>query len=162
MTHRIAVMLVAAILADGCAATDETVVKPNARLPTLSDSSPYPELRMWHTVGLLEGVDGVVVTPGLVRFYSGEGRGSVEQVGSLRTAKADDILSGIENMEAHDGKWLSCSRIKDGWGLEVEGVSPGGYFAFTAHVPNVCADGPPKDIFDIYVQLSALREERPN
>ena len=162
MTHRIAMMLVAAVLANGSAATGDTAVQRTDRLPSITDSSTYPELRMWRTVAHLEGVDGVVVTPGIVRFYSGDELGTAKQVGFLRTAKADEILSAIEDMEEHDGKSLSCSRFKDGWSLEVEGVSSGGHFAFTAHVPNVCAEGPPREVFDVYVQLSALREQRPN
>lgn len=117
---------------------------------------------MWHTVALLEGVDGVVVTPGVVRFYSGKDLASARQVQLLNTPVADEVLGQIERLAEHDGEWLSCARIKDGWSLEVEGATSTGIFAFTAHVPNICTEGPPKDVFDIYERLSVLRETRPN
>jgi hypothetical protein len=118
---------------------------------------------MWHVVALLEGgVEGVVVTPGIVRFYAGETVESAERVEWLKTPEADEILRRMDSLAAHDGKWLSCSRIKDGWSLEVEGISSTGRFAFTAHVPNVCAEGAPKEVFDLYSRLLALREQRPD
>ena len=118
---------------------------------------------MWHTVALLDdGVEGVVVTPGVVRFYAGRAVESVKLVELVRTPVADEVLGELDELGEHDGKWLSCSRIKDGWSLEVEGSSPAGRFKITAHVPNVCDEGPPKEVFDIYSRLTALRAERPN
>lgn len=73
---RIALFVAATALASGCA----------TRLPPVSASAP-PELRIWHTVALLDdGVEGVVVTPGVVRFYAGPDRGSVKLVDMVRTA----------------------------------------------------------------------------
>ena len=118
---------------------------------------------MWHTVALLDdGVEGVVVTPGVLRFYAGKNVESVKLVQLVRTPQADEVLAELDELEKHDGKWLSCSRIKDGWSLEVEGASSAGPFKFTAHVPNVCEEGPPKEVFDVYSRLTALRDQRPN
>ncbi|MBW8310962.1 MAG: hypothetical protein K0M64_02905 [Rhizobium sp.] len=118
---------------------------------------------MWHTVSLLDdGVEGVVVTPGVVRFYSGKALESVKLVELVSTPLADKVLGELDELEGYDGKWLSCSRIKDGWSLRVEGASSAGLFEFTAHVPNVCEEGPPKDVFDVYSRLTALRAQRPN
>ena len=118
---------------------------------------------MWHTVALMDdGIKGVVVTPGVVRFYSGRDVESVKLVQLVRTPQADEVLGELEELEEHDGKWLSCSRIKDGWSLKVEGASSAGRFKFTAHVPNVCEEGPSKKVFEVYSRLMALREERPN
>ncbi len=118
---------------------------------------------MWHTVALLDdGVEGVVVSPGVVRFYSGKSVESVKLVEVVKTPLADEVLGDLGALEEHDGKWLSCSRIKDGWSLEIEGTSSAGRFEFTAHVPNLCEEGPPKDVFDVYSRLTALRAQRHN
>ena len=149
---KLAIMVAASALATGCA----------TRLPPIA-ASAHPELRMWHTVALLDdGVEGVVVTPGVVRFYSGQDIDSVRLTKLVRTPQADEVLGRLENFEEYDGKWLSCSRIKDGWSLAVEGISSAGRFKFTAHVPNLCGNGPPKEVFDVYSLLKALRDQRPN
>lgn len=159
MTYKVAILLGAAVLANGCATAGGGGAGKLATLSPLTVSLTIPELRMWHTVALFDDdVEGVVVTPGVVRFYAGETLDSVEQVELFKTPEADEILRHIESLAAHNGKWLSCSRIKDGWGLEVEGISSTGHFAFAAHVPNVCSEGPPKEVFDIYSRLLALRE----
>jgi hypothetical protein len=146
--RKLAILVAATVLASGCA----------TRLLPLSASAP-PELRMWHRVALLDdGVEGVVVTPGVVRFYSGHDVESVNLVQLVRTSQADEVLGKLEDLDEHDGKWLSCSRIKDGWRLEVEGVSSTGRFRLTAHVPNACGEGAPKKVFDVYSKLMALRE----
>jgi hypothetical protein len=150
--RKLAILVAATVVASGCA----------TGLPPLSGSAP-PELRMWHTVALLDdGVEGVVVTPGVVRFYSGKAIESVKLVELVRSPLADAVLGELDELEEHNGKWLSCSRIKDGWSLEVEGASSASRFKFTAHVPNVCEDGPPKEVFDVYSRLTALRAQRPN
>ena len=115
------------------------------------------ELRMWRSVALLEGIEGIVVTPGRVSFRAGPDPGSAREVASVETPVADEVLAEAEAWIEFDGEYLACARVKDGWSLRVEGESLGQAFAFDAHVPNLCRDGPAKDVSDTYDRLSTIR-----
>lgn len=59
---------------------------------------------MWHTVALLhDGVEGVVVTPGVVRFYSGEDVESVKLVQLVNKTIAMPKGAGQEGALPQDG-----------------------------------------------------------
>lgn len=151
---------VLAIIASGCAAVPGAGTRAPASLSPLAEGPAREELRLWRSDALLDGVEGVVVAPGSLRFLAGDDLHTAVPVDVVASALADEVLRQARSLREHDGKGFSCARIKDGWSLEVQGVSASGPYAFTIHAPDRCQDGPARDVFELHQRLTALRPRR--
>ena len=128
-------------------------------LSSAASSAPASELRLWRSAALLDGVEGIVVTPGRVSFQAGADPASATEMASVESPIADEVLAQAQAWIELDGERLTCARVKDGWSLRVEGESRGQAFGFDAHMPNLCAQGAARDVSDAYARMDALRGE---
>ena len=124
----------------------------SANLRPIAVSPVSSEIRVWRTETLVSPAQGWVITSNKIVFYSGRGA-ALRPTAIFRTPKSRDILRAFNRMSHYNGQWLSCSRVKDGWGLIVEGVSPSEPFAFSASTPNLCTAGGARDVWLAYSSL---------
>ena len=123
----------------------------SAGLRPIAASPVNSEIRVWRTETLVTPAEGWVITSEKIVFYSG---GSVLRPSAVfRTPKAGEILQAFNRLSRYDGQWLSCSRMKDGWELAVEGVGPSKPFAFSTSTPNLCTAGGAHDVWLAYSLL---------
>ena len=124
----------------------------SANLRPIAASPVSSEIRVWRTETLVSPAEGWVITSDKIVFYSGRGP-ALRPTAIFRTLKAGDILRAFNRMSRYNGQRLSCSRMKDGWGLVVEGVGPSKPFVFSASTPNLCTAGGARDVWLAYSSL---------
>ena len=124
-----------------------------AGLPALTATSSVPEARVWRSAALIESTTGWVITPDKISVYSGPNQDRLWLVATITTPQAQDILQALSQLGSYNGQRVSCSRIKDGWGLHIEGSSSTDHFAFAAGNPNQCTDGAAHEVWQAFSQL---------
>jgi hypothetical protein len=131
----------------------------NAGLRSIAETSDASEVRVWRTEALTDATVGWVITSNMITVYSGSN--STRPVARFRTPRAATLLRVFNGLSRYNGQWLSCGRIKDGWGLSVEGSNKSGLYAIAASTPNVCASGGASEVWLAYRQLLEVTGREP-
>ena len=120
----------------------------SAGLSPIASTPAASEIRVWRPETLIGPTVGWVITSNKIVVYSGDT--SLRPSTIYRTRKARVILQAFNKLSHHNGQWLSCSRVKDGWGLVVEGSDSSSPFAFSSSTPNLCTDGGAHEVWLAY------------
>ncbi len=127
-----------------------------AGLPPLSSNPAQPSVRVWRRIALTDSITAWVVTRDSISVYSGSDSRKLRLISSITTRRAQKVLKAFQRLRAYDGQWIFCSRVKDGWGLVIEGADASGHFAFTSSTPNLCAEYETKRIHRAYELLTDI------
>ncbi|GAB3096033.1 hypothetical protein [Lysobacter terrae] len=123
----------------------------SAGLHPIAAAPATSEIRVWRPETLIGPTVGWVVTSDKIIVYSGDS--ALRPSATFRTPKARRILRAFNKLSHYNGQWLACTRMKDGWGLVVEGSDSSSPFAFATNTPNLCAEGGAHEVWLAYSLL---------